>query len=396
MLPSRGPQAPIRNAVVKCSSCPPFFRALCRNTSGSSLPCKVRPPRNHSLWVARRLDADESPANELKNLKGAGEAVFGVYIVDVDTKKLARMCRARVRWIPFLEENMSETETSTVLSILRERFDAILDGWISTQSDEGVQRTDLFSHKEGREQTSSLLRAMITGIAEGDTGSRFDLSSEPWTELRTVLVDVTQERSARGVSPSDMASFVLALKGPIFFQLKELLADQAGELVEEIFFISRVIDAFAVYCTEVFIAERDRIIEQQRDQMQELSTPVVELWDKVLTLPLIGTMDSARAQEVMENLLETILQRQSEVVIVDLTGVQTVDTQVAQHMLRMASAVRLMGAECIISGISPTIAQTMVQLGVDVGEVTTRSTIRTGLADALNRVGYEIVHKAKQ
>ncbi|CRL09466.1 Stressosome protein RsbRA [Phaeobacter italicus] len=291
---------------------------------------------------------------------------------------------------------MSETETSTVLSILRERFDAILDGWISTQSDEGVQRTDLFSHKEGREQTSSLLRAMITGIAEGDTGSRFDLSSEAWTELRTVLVDVTQERSARGVSPSDMASFVLALKGPIFFQLKERLADQAGELVEEIFFISRVIDAFAVYCTEVFIAERDRIIEQQRDQMQELSTPVVELWDKVLTLPLIGTMDSARAQEVMENLLETILQRQSEVVIVDLTGVQTVDTQVAQHMLRMASAVRLMGAECIISGISPTIAQTMVQLGVDVGEVTTRSTIRTGLADALNRVGYEIVHKAKQ
>ncbi|MFV1837827.1 STAS domain-containing protein [Phaeobacter sp. Ax3a-5a] len=288
---------------------------------------------------------------------------------------------------------MTETATETVLTILQHDFEEIVSAWITTQSDEGVQRTDLFSHKEGREQTSGLMHALISGIENGATGDRFDLSSDAWAELRSVLVEVTQERSSRGVTPSDMASFVLALKAPIFYRLKDKLADFPSQLVEEIWFISRVIDAFAVYCAEVFIAERDRIIEQQRDQMQELSTPVVELWDKVLTLPLIGTMDSARAQEVMENLLETILRREAEVVIVDLTGVQTVDTQVAQHMLRMAAAVRLMGAQCIISGISPTIAQTMVQLGVDVGEVTTRSTIRNGLADALDRVGYAIVKK---
>ncbi|APG48972.1 STAS domain-containing protein [Phaeobacter porticola] len=288
---------------------------------------------------------------------------------------------------------MTETATETVLTILQNDFEEIVDAWISTQSDEGVQRTDLFSHKEGREQTSALVRALVTGIEKGATGDRFDLASDAWSELRNVLVDVTQERSERGVTPSDMASFVLALKAPVFYRLKDRLAKYPANLVEEIWLFTRVVDAFAVYCTEVFIAERDRIIEQQRDQMQELSTPVVELWDKVLTLPLIGTMDSARAQEVMENLLETILQRQAEVVIVDLTGVQTVDTQVAQHMLRMAAAVRLMGAECIISGISPTIAQTMVQLGVDVGEVTTRSTIRNGLADALSRIGYEITKK---
>ena len=132
------------------------------------------------------------------------------------------------------------------------------------------------------------------------------------------------------------------------------------------------------------------MIERQRDEMMELSTPVVELWDKVLTLPLIGTLDSARAQEVMENLLQTILERQAEVVIMDIPGVGTVDTQVAQHLLRAAAAVRLMGARCIISGISPKIAQTMVELGVDVGEVRTRSSLRSALMDALTSVGVAI------
>ncbi|MEY8841305.1 STAS domain-containing protein, partial [Cribrihabitans sp. XS_ASV171] len=165
-------------------------------------------------------------------------------------------------------------------------------------------------------------------------------------------------------------------------------------LVEQIMLVSRLVDSFAIHTNEVFIAEREQIIERQREEMMELSTPVVELWDRVLTLPLIGTLDSARAQEVMENLLETILQRQAEVVIVDITGVGTVDTQVAQHLLRAAAAVRLMGAECIISGISPMIAQTMVQLGIDVGTVSTRQNIRLALADALPKVGYKI-HKVQ-
>ena len=141
---------------------------------------------------------------------------------------------------------MSETATETVLTILQNDFEEIVASWISTQSDEGVQRIDLFSHKEGREQTSGLLRALISGIEKGATGDRFDLSSDAWVDLRSVLVDVTKERSSRGVSPSDMASFVLALKAPVFYRLKDKLAKYPTNLVEEIWFVSRVIDACAV------------------------------------------------------------------------------------------------------------------------------------------------------
>ena len=187
-----------------------------------------------------------------------------------------------------------------------------------------------------------------------------------------------------------MAALVLALKTPLFERLTEKLDDSPERLIEEVLIVSKAIDAFAIYTNELFIAEREQVIERQRDEMMELSTPVVELWDKVLTLPLIGTLDSLRAQEVMESLLQAIVERQAEVVIVDITGVKTVDTQVAQHLLRTAAAVRLMGARCIISGISPKIAQTMVELGVDVGEGQTRSSIRSALTDALTSVGVAI------
>ena len=188
-----------------------------------------------------------------------------------------------------------------------------------------------------------------------------------------------------------MAGFVLALKTPLFSRLMEKLSGKPDQMLEEVLLLSKAIDAFALYTNEVFIAEREAVIERQREEMMELSTPVVELWDRVLTLPLIGTLDSLRAQEVMENLLQAIVQYQAEVCIIDITGVQTVDTQVAQHLLRTAAAVRLMGAHCIISGISPKIAQTMVQLGVDVGEVSTRSSIRSALTDALTKVGVAIL-----
>lgn len=290
---------------------------------------------------------------------------------------------------------MVSSSTSTVLKILEEDFEDVLTAWMETQSEEGVKRADLFSESEVREQTASLLRAFAAGVRDGVRDNIFDLKGEGWEDLRGLLNDVTQERVSRGVSPSEMSAFILSLKAPLFDRLEERLADRSEGLLEEIVLVNRVIDAFAIYTNELFIIEREQVIERQREEMQELSTPVVELWDKILTLPLIGTLDSARAQEVMENLLEAILERQSEVIIIDITGVQTVDTQVAQHLLRTAAAVRLMGAECIISGISPKIAQTMVQLGVDVGGVTTRSTIRSGLVDAFRRVGYVIERRAE-
>ncbi|UWQ49096.1 STAS domain-containing protein [Leisingera caerulea] len=288
---------------------------------------------------------------------------------------------------------MSNTATATVLAILEEEFQAVHEAWLGTQGEEGLKRTDLFSDSEGREHTVALLQSFAKGVRNGVIGEDFDLDGAAWSELRNVLADLTKERVRRGVTPTEMASFVFALKPALFERMRQRKAHDPSTLIEEVWLISRVIDAFALYTNEIFIAEREQVIERQREEMLELSTPVVELWDRVLTLPLIGTLDSARAQDVMENLLEAIMRERAEVVIVDITGVQVVDTQVAQHLLRTASAVRLMGAECIISGISPKIAQTMVQLGVDVGNVTTRSTIRRAIGDALDRLGYQITAK---
>jgi len=285
---------------------------------------------------------------------------------------------------------MPQSATANILTVLDTDFKGIIEEWLGTQVKEGVKRSDLFSDAESRTQNRELLKAFSKGIREGVTGEDFDLSDDKWDDLRAVLADVSRERVSRGVTPTEMATFVLALKAPLFKRLESMLETDQSVLIRDVMLVTRLVDAFAIYTNEIFINEREQIIDRQRQEMLELSTPVVELWDRVLTLPLIGTLDSARAQEVMENLLQTILERQAEVVIMDITGVGTVDTQVAQHLLRAAAAVRLMGAECIISGISPMIAQTMVQLGIDVGTVSTRSSIRTALSDALLTVGYVI------
>ena len=288
---------------------------------------------------------------------------------------------------------MPHSATANILTILESNFSGVVEEWLGTQVQEGVKRSDLFSDAESRAQNAELLKGFAKGVRTGVVDEEFNLEDSAWEDLRAVLIDVTKERVNRGVTPTEMAAFVLALKSPLFKRLETMLSDEPKTLIREVLMVTRLVDGFAIYTNEIFIAEREQIIERQREEMLELSTPVVELWDRVLTLPLIGTLDSARAQEVMENLLQTILERQAEVVIVDITGVGTVDTQVAQHLLRAAAAVRLMGAECIISGISPMIAQTMVQLGIDVGSVSTRSSIRTALADALQKVGYVITTK---
>lgn len=286
---------------------------------------------------------------------------------------------------------MTEVTLETTLEILKEDAQGILREWIEQADEEGVKRSDLFSEKEERDQAATLLRSFRAGVRDSARDGDFDLQDDYWSDLRGILSEITHERVERGVQPSEMAALILALKTPLFERLKEKLADTPDRLIDEVLLVSRAIDAFAIYTNEVFIAEREQVIERQRDEMLELSTPVVELWDGVLTLPLIGTLDSLRAQEVMENLLQAIVDRQADVVIVDITGVKTVDTQVAQHLLRTAAAVRLMGAQCIISGIKPKIAQTMVELGVDVGEVQTRSSIRSALGDALRTVGVAIL-----
>lgn len=286
---------------------------------------------------------------------------------------------------------MSQELSRETSRVLAEEFETVLSAWIETQMAEGVRRSDLFSEAEGRRQTAVLLRAVANGVRHAEAGALFDYTGEEWSELRSALDTITHERIERGVAPMEMAAFVLALKQPIFDRLSIRLADAPDRLVSEVTLISRVIDGFALYTTEVFINQRETIIQRQQDELVELSTPVIQLWDGILSLPLIGTLDSVRAQDVMENLLEAIVQHQARMVIIDITGVQTVDTQVAQHLLRTATAVRLMGAELILSGISPRIAQTMVQLGVNVDDVVTRSTIQGALLYAFGRLRLMVV-----
>jgi rsbT co-antagonist protein RsbR len=276
----------------------------------------------------------------------------------------------------------------TTVTVLSDNFDDLLSRWVRVQSNEGVQRTDLFSSEEGREQSKRLLKALREGAQSSDLQS-IDLNEDGWADLRDELKVVSRERTERGVTPTQMANFINALKPPLFDHLVKRCGG-GEELTEELTAATRLVDAFALYTTEVFQAAREKVIERQRREVSELSSPVVELWTGIPTLPLIGSLDSARAQEVMENLLEAIVERQAEIVVIDITGVGTVDTQVAQHLLRTAAAVRLMGAECVISGISPLIAQTMVQLGVDVGDVITRSSIKDALTYGFDRLGLRV------
>jgi rsbT co-antagonist protein RsbR len=194
------------------------------------------------------------------------------------------------------------------------------------------------------------------------------------------LGSISRSRATKGFSPGETATFVLSLKQPAFALLQAKLKDDPA-LLEEVWAFNAILDKLGLYTTEVFQSSREEIIRRQQAEMLELSTPVVQLWEGILALPLIGTLDSARTQVVMENLLQGIVDTSSRVAVIDITGVPTVDTVVAKHLVKTVSAARLMGAHCIISGIRPQIAQTMVHLGVDFEDVETTAS----LADALAR-----------
>nr|MDQ2668661.1 STAS domain-containing protein [Gemmatimonadota bacterium] len=201
------------------------------------------------------------------------------------------------------------------------------------------------------------------------------------------LADLSRTRARQGFSPSETASFVFALKRPLFAMLRTEFSDDAAQLGEEIWHATELLDQLGLLTMEEYQRGREEVIHRQQQEMLELSTPVVTLWDGVLALPMIGTLDSARTQIVMETLLQRIVETGAAIAIIDITGVPTVDTMTAQHLLKTVTATRLMGAECIISGIRPQIAQTIVHLGVDLGDVTTKATLADAFRVALSRTG---------
>ena len=269
--------------------------------------------------------------------------------------------------------------------LIVQRRDEVLTAWVKEQLRDG--RVESLPAEELRAQGNEFL-TLIADPADAD--SIFDANSEAWGPARAFLADLSRTRARQGFSPSETASFVFALKRPLFAMLRTEFADDAAQLGEEIWNATELLDQLGLLTMEEYQRGREEVIRRQQQEMLELSTPVVTLWDGVLALPMIGTLDSARTQIVMETLLQRIVDTGAAIAIIDITGVPTVDTMTAQHLLKTVTATRLMGAECIISGIRPQIAQTIVHLGVDLGDVTTKATLADAFRVALSRTGRRV------
>jgi rsbT co-antagonist protein RsbR len=276
---------------------------------------------------------------------------------------------------------------SRLPEILRQHEGEINSNWLREMTS-AVRRSDLLPEKQLQSECKEFLSALVEGAKSGDL---VHLENPAWDKAKELLQSISASRAQAGFSPSETATFILSLKRPIFEAIRKDLGGKADELFAEVWTASLLIDKLALLTSEAYQVSREQLIWRQQQDMLELSTPVVKLWDGILALPIIGTLDSARTQVVMESLLGAVVQTNSRVAIIDITGVPTVDTLVAQHLLKTITAARLMGAECIISGIRPQIAQTIVHLGIDLSQVITKAKLSDAFALALQKSGRTVV-----
>jgi len=261
----------------------------------------------------------------------------------------------------------------------------ILQEWIKEQLQSTTVRRDLINDAELERQSRDFLRVLGAAATESN-----DILSPEWSAVRDILTRMSQARARQGFTPTETATFIFSLKQPLFALIRRTRAD-AESVATDTWAVTALLDGLGLLTAEMHMRNREEVINRQHQEMLELSTPVVTLWEGVLALPLIGTLDSVRTQVVMENLLQRIVETGSLIAILDITGVPTVDTLVAQHLLKTVAAARLMGADCIISGIRPQSAQTIVHLGVDLHSVTTKATLADAFAVALKRLGKSVV-----
>ena len=267
----------------------------------------------------------------------------------------------------------------------------VLSDWLALQAKAPTMRPDLISEADLREDSRKFLGLLRDAIARGNT----DIQGAAWAPVREFLSVLSSERAQQGFSPSETATFVLSVKQPLFQIVRRESGKDADLIADTMWTLTALVDALGLYTTVAHQKAREAVILKQQQEMLELSTPVVTLWEGVLALPLIGTLDSARTQVVMESLLEKIVETGASIAIIDITGVPTVDTLVAQHLLKTVAAARLMGADCIISGIRPQIAQTIVHLGVELTDVTTKATLADAFLIALTRTG-SAIHRVQK
>ena len=279
---------------------------------------------------------------------------------------------------------------NVILSLIDRHYQRLLADWLACQ-----KRDTRIGDTQREAETAELARRFLEELRRcASTGQSYDTQSIEWAGMRALLDDLSRSRVAQGFSPSETATFVLSLKEPLFELLRSEIGGNADDLARETWTTTRLLDQLGLYTVEGYVKTREEVIARQQQELLELSTPVVELWEGVLALPLIGTLDSSRTQIVMESLLERIVSSGAETAIIDITGVPTVDTLVAQHLIKTISAARLMGADCILSGIRPQIAQTIVHLGLELN-VVSKATMADALALALRRSGKMVVDRQK-
>lgn len=285
---------------------------------------------------------------------------------------------------------MATPPKSRIAEVLQTQADPLLRDWISEQLKTG--RREIMKESELREQCGEFLRLLTATFQNFDT-ERTD--SAETNELKQMLANISRSRTKQGFSATETATFVFSFKSPLFARLRMAHGQDAAGLAEDVWKATLLLDKLGMWTSEVHMKSREDVILGQQQDMLELSTPVVTLWDGILALPVIGTLDSARSQTVMEALLTKIVETSSTIAIIDITGVPTVDTLTAQHLLKTVTAARLMGADCIISGIRPQIAQTIVHLGVDLNAVITKASLAGAFALALERRKLTVVRKTQ-
>ncbi|WP_447978243.1 STAS domain-containing protein [Candidatus Nitrospira bockiana] len=287
---------------------------------------------------------------------------------------------------------MTAASRTRIPEIIKRHEADLLKEWITLQLSAGTLRSDLLKESQLREQSSQFLERLREALQAGG----MNVDEEGWAPVRALLHEMSALRARQGFSPNETATFVLSFKQPLFERLRHEYAKDGDALASELWTATVLFDRLALLTTEAFQKSREEVIARQQKELTELSTPVVQLWEGVLALPLIGTLDSERTQVVMQNLLQKIVETGSSIAIIDITGVPLVDTLVAQHLLKTIAAARLMGADCIISGIRPQIAQTIVHLGVDLHDVVTKATLSGALAVAFQRTGHVIMKGTPQ
>jgi rsbT co-antagonist protein RsbR len=265
----------------------------------------------------------------------------------------------------------------------------VLAEWLSQMSG-ATRRTDLIKESELHAQCSLFLSVMRQALETA--GPNFQ--STAWDGVRGMLGDISRSRAQQGFTPTQTTMFVLSAKRPLLSQIRRMCNNDGDMLVAETWSVTELLDAMGLYALEAYQKSREGIIRRQQEELLELSTPVLKLWDGILALPVVGTLDSARTQILMESLLQAIVDTNCQMAIIDITGVPTVDTVVAQHLLKTVTAARLMGAECIISGVRPQIAQTIVHLGINLENVITKATLSAALQVALDLLGVRVAQTA--